>query len=86
MDTASSLRPMIVVEVGAFGHESYGLISQPILETTKVNIRPAPDRGAIYYVEGYIRPIFFDIEDSMRVFLNRDIETSVEELFGGRRC
>lgn len=86
MDTGSSLRPMIVVEVGAFGHELYRLTSQPTLEPTKVKIWPAPDRGAIYYMEGYLRPIFFDIKDSMRVFLSRDIETGVDELFGGRRC
>lgn len=39
MDTVSSLRPMIVVEVGAFGHELCGLISQPTLEANKVKSR-----------------------------------------------
>jgi len=39
VDTVSSLRPMIVVEVGAFGHELCGLISQPTLETNMVKIR-----------------------------------------------
>ncbi len=42
MDTVSSLRPMIVVEVGAFGHELCGLISHPTLEA---NCQSA-DRGA----------------------------------------
>lgn len=36
---ASSLRPMIVVVVAAFGHELCGLTSQPTLETAEVKTR-----------------------------------------------
>lgn len=82
MDTVSSLRPMIVVEVGAFGHELCGLISQPTLEANG----QGADRGATDCVKGYLRLIFLDTKYSVRVFLDRDIETGVDEFFGGRRC
>jgi hypothetical protein len=77
------LRPMIVVVVGAFGHELCGLISQPTLD---VAMGQDSDRGAIAYVEGYLRPIFLDIKDPLRVFFDCDIETSVEKPFGRPRC
>ena len=44
------------------------------------------DRGAIGHVEGYLRPIFLNVKDPLWVFLDHDMETGVDEFFGGGRC
>ena len=76
---------MIVVEVGAFGHELCFLISQPTLETSDVQ-RQESDRGTTNYVKGYLRLVFLDTKYPLWVFFDRDIETGVDEHFSRRRC